>query len=102
MASEKRPVRAVSRKPGATQDNKESAPTEEAAIHAFISEGGSVAAKPSNVSATTESKEVRINFRLPGDMAEEVDMSVKSRRIRISRNTWLLEAVQEKLDREAT
>jgi hypothetical protein len=30
-----------------------------------------------------------------------VDVAIKHRRIRISRNTWLLEAVQEKLDREA-
>jgi hypothetical protein len=35
-------------------------------------------------------------------MLAEVDALIRHRRIRISRNTWLLEAVQEKLDRDTT
>ena len=92
MAGMKRP--AVTRKPGA-----DTPPAGEEAIAAFISKGGSIPHEPSP--AEEERTEARINFRLPGDMLAEVDAAIKHRRIRISRNTWLLEAVQEKLDREA-
>jgi|RhiMetStandDraft_8_1073273.scaffolds.fasta_scaffold227092_1 hypothetical protein len=90
MASMKRP--AISRKPAA------GAHADEEAIAAFISKGGSF---PHDPPLDDERTEARINFRLPGDMLAEVDAVIKQRRIRISRNTWLLEAVQEKLDREA-
>ena len=90
MASMKRP--AISRKPAA------GAHADEEAIAAFISKGGSVPHEPP---LDDERTEARINFRLPGDMLAEVDAAIRQRRIRISRNTWLLEAVQEKLDREA-
>ena len=90
MASMKRP--AISRKPAAGRS------ADEEAISAFISKGGSV---PHDPPPDDERAEARINFRLPGDMLAEVDAAIRQRRIRISRNTWLLEAVQEKLDREA-
>jgi len=91
MASMKRS--AISRKPGAET------PADEEAISAFISKGGSV---PHGTTPDAEERaEARINFRLPGDMLAEVDAAIRQRRIRVSRNTWLLEAVQEKLDREA-
>jgi hypothetical protein len=91
MADMKRP--AVSRKPG-----KDTAPADEEAIATFISKGGSV---PNELPPHAgERAEARINFRLPSDMLAEVDAAIKHRRIRISRNTWLLEAVQEKLDRD--
>lgn len=91
MAGMKRP--AVTRKPGADT------PADEEAIAAFISKGGSIPNEPPP--DEEERTEARINFRLPGDMLAEVDAAIRHRRIRISRNTWLLEAVQEKLDRDA-
>jgi hypothetical protein len=91
MADMKRP--AVTRKPGANTP-----PADEEAIAAFINQGGSTPDEPPP--AEEERTEARINLRLPGDMLAEVDAAIKHRRIRISRNTWLQEAVQEKLDRE--
>jgi hypothetical protein len=91
MAGMKRP--AVSRKPGADTPSDD-----ERAIAAFISKGGSVPNEPPP--EEEERTEARINFRLPDDMLAEVDALIRHRRIRISRNTWLLEAVQEKLDRD--
>lgn len=91
MAETKRP--AVNRKPGSNAP-----PGGEEAIAKFISKGGSV---PNELPPHDDGRgEARINFRLPGDMLAEVDAAIKHRRIRISRNTWLLEAVQEKLDRD--
>jgi hypothetical protein len=46
-------------------------------------------------------EEVRVvNVRLPEEMLAEVDALRKQRRVRVSRNTWFLEAIVEKAQRE--
>lgn len=45
--------------------------------------------------ATTE----RITLRLPDDMLAAIDAECSRRVGNVSRNTWILEAVQEKLSR---
>jgi hypothetical protein len=46
-------------------------------------------------------EEVRVvNVRLPEEMLAEVDALRKKRRVRVSRNTWFLEAIVEKAQRE--
>ena len=47
------------------------------------------------------SKAVSVVLRLPAEVLSQIDQVVDSRRIRIPRHTWLLEAVLEKLDRES-
>lgn len=42
---------------------------------------------------------VRLNVRLSEDVLEEIDGSRGSRAGNISRNTWITEAIREKLDR---
>lgn len=41
-----------------------------------------------------------VNLRLPEEMLAEVDALLKQRRVRVSRNTWFLEAIVEKAQRE--
>lgn len=43
----------------------------------------------------------RINLRLPPDMFEAIDAARGRRAGNVSRNTWITEAIQEKLSREA-
>ncbi len=43
----------------------------------------------------------QVSLRIPADILERVDAAVQNRRIRIPRHTWLLEALVEKLEREA-
>jgi hypothetical protein len=43
-----------------------------------------------------ESKWTHINFRIPTDMIKKVDEALKDR-VGISRNGWLLEAINDKL-----
>ena len=50
--------------------------------------------------AATEAETVTVSLRIPRELAERVDQSVRSRPVKIPRHTWLLEAVVEKLDRE--
>lgn len=46
-------------------------------------------------------KDVSISLRLPSEMLEQVDTRAHARRLKTPRNRWILEAVYEKLDREA-
>ena len=42
----------------------------------------------------------RINLRLPSEMLEAIDAERSQRVGNVSRNTWIAEAVQEKLSRD--
>ncbi len=69
----------------------------EKVISAVIEKGGSVSTEKNNPGKTEQT----VNIRLPEDILSEIDQSVSFRRIKISRHTWLMEAIIEKLDREA-
>lgn len=66
-------------------------------VEALINKGGSTP-KP-NIEETDGATAVVL--RLPRDVLNRVDAAVKARPIRTPRHTWLLEAVHEKLAREA-
>jgi hypothetical protein len=70
----------------------------EAESAALVYQGGDLA-KSSASSDWTEKMRV-VNVRLPEDMLAEVDGLLKQRRIKVSRNMWLLEAIVEKTRRE--
>jgi metal-responsive CopG/Arc/MetJ family transcriptional regulator len=44
----------------------------------------------------------RINLRLPGETFEEIDTARAARAGNVSRNTWITEAIEEKLARDRT
>jgi hypothetical protein len=90
----------ITRKPKAT------------AIEDFIEQGGS--APTLKLAATEESikarrgrrpkkkrEEVGVALRLPLDLIDRVDTAVDDQRIPLSRHQWILEAICEKLDRDA-
>ncbi len=62
------------------------------------SQNGTVPAERQNKTKNEQT----VNLRLPEDILSEIDNSVSSRRIKISRHTWLMEAIVEKLDRESS
>jgi len=66
-------------------------------VDALINKGGSVA-KPHQ---GDPSKEKPVILRVPEAILEKIDATVKARRIKTPRHTWLLEAVLEKLERES-
>lgn len=65
-------------------------------LEEFVSQGGSTAAK----SAQSSKTEATVNLRIPADMLAQVDKAVKRRRLPTPRHRWLLEAIDEKLERE--
>jgi hypothetical protein len=44
---------------------------------------------------------VSVLLKVPAAMLEQVDHAAKSRPVNIPRRTWILEAIHEKLSREA-
>jgi hypothetical protein len=84
---------AVSRKPA--NDIKPS--TDDEALEAYIKSGGSTA-KAERVS---ESQEIRQSVSIPGRICQDLDTLRSNRLIKTSRSRWILEAVVEKIDRDA-
>ena len=73
-------------------------------VDEFIREGGSSpqVAAPQPVEEATDEEVKGLKLRLPVDLLKRVDEMVKSRRPAPSRHQWILEAIYEKLDREAS
>ena len=86
--------KAVARKPK-RQDGQESQTPTEADVQRFINQGGSVA---TNEDDSTEV--MPVNIRPPVSVVREIDTLLSKRRVKISRHTWLMEAIIEKLERE--
>ena len=77
-----------------------------AAIQSFA-EGGNVESKPSPKKKEKEAPEApeksvqkQVNLRLWSDQLDLIDKILQARPRTISRNAWLLEAVEEKLEKE--
>jgi predicted HicB family RNase H-like nuclease len=66
-------------------------------IDAVINRGGSSAASQEEI----EEQERVFNLRVPESLVKEVDALRKRRTGKISRNTWILEAIEDKIKRES-
>jgi hypothetical protein len=64
-----------------------------------LCQNGAIMAPMSSDSKSTEGLD-RINLRLPKTLFNAIDAARARRAGRVSRNTWIAEAVQEKLARE--
>jgi hypothetical protein len=69
-------------------------------VDALINKGGSVA-MASTAPAAPSDKPVPVVLRVPAEVLNRVDRSVEARAVKVPRHTWLMEAVIEKLAREA-
>ena len=84
---------AVSRKPA--NDTKPS--TEEKALQAYIQGGGSTAKTEQPPAA----HEIRQSVSIPDRICQDIDNLRLNRMIKTSRSRWILEAVIEKIERDA-
>ena len=66
-------------------------------IDAVINRGGSSAGSQEE----NQEKERIFNLRVPESLVEKVDTLRKQRTGKISRNTWILEAIEDKIRRES-
>lgn len=69
-------------------------------IDSLISKGGSVP-NPEPTSEAVKLKVTSMILRIPGEISQRLDQSLRARPVRIPRHTWILEALVEKLDRES-
>jgi hypothetical protein len=75
-------------------------------VEEFIQDGGSMpqvaVAVPKQKTEELSDEEVKgLKLRLPVALLAEIDAAVKSRRPAPSRHQWILEAIYEKLSRDA-
>lgn len=66
-------------------------------VDELIGKGGSV---PSEAQSAPESENTAIPLRLPRALLSRVDRAVAKQPIKVPRNTWILHALMEKLERE--
>ena len=76
-----------------TRKPKGKPPASEAQISALIEKGGRTARQETTARA--------VLLRIPGPLVERLDTILRGRLIRMPRQTWILEAIVEKLDWEA-
>jgi predicted HicB family RNase H-like nuclease len=69
----------------------------EADVFAVIDKGGSSATGDRPGSPP---KDRAMNLRIPAHLAQQMDAALRARTVRISKNTWILEAIAEKAQRE--
>ena len=91
---------AIARKPQPkTQAKTTAAPANEKKVMELIGKGGSIATNGAGKGAKREI--VQVFFRAPADIMEKADAATQARNIPTTRQNWLLEAILEKLEREA-
>ena len=66
-------------------------------IEEMINRGGASAASQEE----NQEKERIFNLRVPESLVAKVDVLRKRRTGKISRNTWILEAIEDKVERES-
>ena len=64
-------------------------------VSQVINRGGS------STKAMDDKKKRIFNLRVPDEVVEKVDALRKARIGQVSRNTWILEAIQDKIERES-
>lgn len=67
-------------------------------VEALINKGGSVARSEAEPASA---KSAPVVLRMPPHVLARIDQAVEARQVKVPRHTWLLEAVIEKLEREA-
>jgi hypothetical protein len=70
---------------------------QDADVLSVIERGGSSAAGE----RVKEMKDRAMNLRIPAHLAELMDEAICQRVVRVSKNTWILEAIAEKAERDA-
>lgn len=95
---------AITKKPpkkGKAQEAKAEQTVDDAKIKELINKGGTPPTQPKSEPAKSNSVK-NVQLRLTEEVLEDIDSAIKrrSRIVKVSRHTWLLEAIAEKLDRE--
>jgi len=75
--------------------SKEEESDREVDVNALINKGGTASANETEKKAATP-----VLIRIPAELLDRVDQALSGRPFKIPRNTWVLEAIIEKLEKE--
>lgn len=89
---------ALSRKP--KQDKKTVKPVQEDKVAELILKGGSSPNEPSDKKDVGEEIIKLVQLRIPLKRLNEINALVKKRPGKLSRHTWIMEAIAEKVERD--
>lgn len=70
-------------------------------VEAFISKGGSVPAEAPAVEKAAKGAQHPLKFPADSDLFERLEHARRASVVRLPRNTWILQAIAEKLARDA-
>lgn len=73
-------------------------PTPVDPVEAFIAKGGS--APPTAVDVAPKGAQHPLKFPLDSDLFERLEAARKASVVKLPRNTWILQAIAEKLERD--
>lgn len=83
---------AITRKPKKDLDEKSAKAKKSVDVAALINKGGST------VQSVEKDDEQPVILRIPRASLKRVDEAVSARRVKTSRNTWIIEAILDKLE----
>lgn len=69
-------------------------------VDAIIAKGGSVANSPTEKTLETADTVGAFTLRVPIELLNDLDTHRKSRRVKVSRQQWILEAIEQRLESE--
>ncbi len=71
-------------------------------VENFINKGIQDKSTANTKNSTSKSKDEisRVQLRISKGKLEEIDTALNNRKVKVSRHVWLLEAIEEKLERE--
>ena len=95
---------AITRKPRPQGEGAEAPAVD---IEALINKGGSVARSTAGGAGDAAKEQaarptVAATLRIPAQMADQIDRILEQKPLRVPRHQWILEALVEKLEREAS
>lgn len=85
---------AITRKPKKEAEDTPAKARKSVNIDALINKGGSA------VQSVDKDEEQPVILRIPKSILKRVDGAVSARRVKTSRNTWIIEAILDKLEAE--
>ncbi len=92
---------AIARKPQQPKTQAKPTAADEKKVMELIGKGGSIATNTATAGKGAKREIVQVFFRAPAEIMARADQAAQARTLPTTRQNWLLEAILEKLEREA-
>lgn len=89
----------MNKKSSSSSLSRKPAKAQEADVSDFINKGLDT---PAAKKESRDSEISRLQLRLPKSKVQQIDEALEKKRVKVSRHHWILEAIEEKLEREGS